>query len=320
MFPPSTTGSLTSIPSCTRSSQPRPTKNSCNPEPVPGCYAAPQALARTLLYHPSNGLIYPSVRRPGHTCVVCFRPALVYSPRFAISACSFLSLPRATATVMKRSPSRTVFLSSTERHGFADRPWASMWSHNHVTHEFEIGTVPVGSGSLFLIAGPCVIESEAHARKMADAIQRITSDLKVPYIFKASYDKANRTSVKSFRGPGLKDGSTILRRIAESTGLPVLTDVHEPSHCEIAAEGVGCSPDPRIPLPPDRPARRRRQNRPRHQCEEGPVRRSRRHAACRREGRLHRDNTRISPYRARRQLRLSQPRRGHALATPSCAI
>jgi RES domain-containing protein len=51
------------------------------PEPVPACYAAPQALARTLLYHPANGLIYPSVRRPGHTCVVCFRPALVYSPR-----------------------------------------------------------------------------------------------------------------------------------------------------------------------------------------------------------------------------------------------
>ena len=73
---------------------------------------------------------------------------------------------------------------------------------------------------------------------MADAIQRITSDLGVPYIFKASYDKANRTSVKSFRGPGLKDGIAILRRLAESTGLPVLTDVHEPSHCEVAAEGV----------------------------------------------------------------------------------
>jgi 2-dehydro-3-deoxyphosphooctonate aldolase (KDO 8-P synthase) len=114
----------------------------------------------------------------------------------------------------------------------------SLWSDNQVTHEFEIGTVPVGSGSLFLIAGPCVIESETHARKMADAIQRTTSDLKVPYIFKASYDKANRTSVKSFRGPGLKEGTAILRRIAEATGLPVLTDVHEPAHCAIAAEGV----------------------------------------------------------------------------------
>jgi 2-dehydro-3-deoxyphosphooctonate aldolase (KDO 8-P synthase) len=107
-----------------------------------------------------------------------------------------------------------------------------------MTHEFEIGTVPVGSGSLFLIAGPCVIESEAHARKMADAIQRIAGDLKLPYIFKASYDKANRTSVKSFRGPGLVEGTVILRRIAEETHLPVLTDVHEPSQCAIAAEGV----------------------------------------------------------------------------------
>jgi len=105
-------------------------------------------------------------------------------------------------------------------------------------YEFEIGTVPVGSGALFLIAGPCVIESEAHARKMADAVQRITSDLKLPYIFKSSYDKANRTSVGSFRGPGLVEGAAILRRIAESTGLPVLTDVHEPGHCEIAAEGA----------------------------------------------------------------------------------
>ena len=68
----------------------------------------------------------------------------------------------------------------------------------------------VGEGSLFLIAGPCVIELEAHVRRMAEAIQRITSDLGVPYIFKASYDKANRTSVKSFRGPGLKEGTRIL--------------------------------------------------------------------------------------------------------------
>ena len=107
-----------------------------------------------------------------------------------------------------------------------------------MSHEFEIGPVHVGAGKLFLIAGPCVIESEAHVRKMADAIQRITSDVGVPYIFKASYDKANRTSLKSFRGPGLKEGVAILRRLAEATGLPVLTDVHEPSHCEIAAEGA----------------------------------------------------------------------------------
>jgi len=107
-----------------------------------------------------------------------------------------------------------------------------------VSNSFEIGPVQVGTGRLFLIAGPCVIESEAHVRKMAEAIQRITSDLGVPYIFKASYDKANRTSVKSFRGPGLKEGAAILRRLATDTGLPVLTDVHEPAHCEEAAEAV----------------------------------------------------------------------------------
>ncbi|HUN86439.1 MAG TPA: 3-deoxy-8-phosphooctulonate synthase [Terracidiphilus sp.] len=107
-----------------------------------------------------------------------------------------------------------------------------------MSQSFEIGPVHVGAGKLFLIAGPCVIESEAHVRKMADAIQRIASDFGIPYIFKASYDKANRTSVKSFRGPGLEDGTRILARLAKDTGLPVLTDVHEPAHCEVAAEAV----------------------------------------------------------------------------------
>jgi 2-dehydro-3-deoxyphosphooctonate aldolase (KDO 8-P synthase) len=107
-----------------------------------------------------------------------------------------------------------------------------------VSNSFEIGPVEVGAGRLFLIAGPCVIESEGHARAMAEALQRITADLGIPFIFKASYDKANRTSVKSFRGPGLKEGTRILARIARETGLPVLTDVHEPGHCEVAAEAV----------------------------------------------------------------------------------
>lgn len=107
-----------------------------------------------------------------------------------------------------------------------------------VNHSFEIGPVHVGAGGLFLVAGPCVIESEAHVRAMADAIQRITGDLGIPCIFKASYDKANRTSVKSFRGPGLAGGVRILGRLARETGLPVLTDVHDPAHCEIVAEAV----------------------------------------------------------------------------------
>ena len=107
-----------------------------------------------------------------------------------------------------------------------------------VSNSFEIGPVRVGDGELFLIAGPCVIESEAHVRRMAEAIQRVTADLGMPYIFKASFDKANRTSVKSFRGPGLVEGTGILGRLAKDTGLPVLTDVHEPGQCQIAAEAV----------------------------------------------------------------------------------
>jgi 2-dehydro-3-deoxyphosphooctonate aldolase (KDO 8-P synthase) len=105
-------------------------------------------------------------------------------------------------------------------------------------NSFDIGNITVGGERLFLIAGPCVIESETHVRKMADAIQRISSDLAIPYIFKASYDKANRTSIHSFRGPGLKEGCRILRALKEQTGLPVLTDVHQAADCAPVAEAV----------------------------------------------------------------------------------
>jgi 2-dehydro-3-deoxyphosphooctonate aldolase (KDO 8-P synthase) len=106
-------------------------------------------------------------------------------------------------------------------------------------NSFTLGNVTAGDGKLFLIAGPCVIESEPHARKIADAVQRITSDLGIPYIFKASYDKANRTSIHSFRGPGLQEGCRILRAIAESNGLPVLTDVHTPEQCAEVSDALG---------------------------------------------------------------------------------
>jgi 2-dehydro-3-deoxyphosphooctonate aldolase (KDO 8-P synthase) len=107
-----------------------------------------------------------------------------------------------------------------------------------VSNSFEIGPVQVGAGRLFLIGGPCVIESEYHARKMAEAIRTVTADLGIPYIFKASFDKANRTSVKSYRGPGLLEGVRILGLIARDTGLPILTDVHEPTQCEVVAEAA----------------------------------------------------------------------------------
>ena len=92
--------------------------------------------------------------------------------------------------------------------------------------------------NLFLIAGPCVIESEAHALKMAEAISTIARKLQVPYVFKASYDKANRTSLQSFRGPGLEEGLRILRKIKKETGLPVLTDVHEAKDVPAVADAV----------------------------------------------------------------------------------
>src|ERR1700733_15187346 len=121
-------------------------------------------------------------------------------------------------------------------HAYPPTHWLTPSILSPMPHDFEIGNVPVGRGQLFLIAGPCVIESEQHARMMADAIQRIAGDLGIPYIFKASYEQANRTSVTSFRGPGLIEGTRILKRIAEETHLPVLTDVHEPAHCAVAAE------------------------------------------------------------------------------------
>jgi 2-dehydro-3-deoxyphosphooctonate aldolase (KDO 8-P synthase) len=102
---------------------------------------------------------------------------------------------------------------------------------------FEIGKIRFGAKTpLFLIAGPCVIESEAHAASMAERIAAITSELGIPYIFKASYDKANRTSFSSFRGPGLQEGLRILKQIKKDTSLPVLTDVHDLSEVGPAAE------------------------------------------------------------------------------------
>jgi 2-dehydro-3-deoxyphosphooctonate aldolase (KDO 8-P synthase) len=107
-----------------------------------------------------------------------------------------------------------------------------------VNHSFQLGGVTIGGGQLFLIAGPCVIESEAHALKMAEAIASIAREKKIPYIFKASYDKANRTSIRSFRGPGLEEGLRILRKVSETAKVPVLTDVHEAADVPRVAEAV----------------------------------------------------------------------------------
>jgi 2-dehydro-3-deoxyphosphooctonate aldolase (KDO 8-P synthase) len=103
---------------------------------------------------------------------------------------------------------------------------------------FQVGDVRIGAGNLFLIAGPCVIESEEHAIRMAEIIKGVTRALGIPFIFKASYDKANRTSIRSFRGPGLKEGLRILKKIKDDLQLPVLTDVHEVADVARAAEAV----------------------------------------------------------------------------------
>jgi 2-dehydro-3-deoxyphosphooctonate aldolase (KDO 8-P synthase) len=103
--------------------------------------------------------------------------------------------------------------------------------------EIKLGALRLGGASpLFLIAGPCVIESEAHARGMAEKIARIAADCAVPYIFKASYDKANRSSIKGFRGPGLKEGLRILGKIKTELTVPVLTDIHEAAQAAPVAE------------------------------------------------------------------------------------
>jgi len=100
----------------------------------------------------------------------------------------------------------------------------------------RIGELTIGpQHPLSIIAGPCVIESERHALKMAERLSTIARDLRVPYIFKASYDKANRTALNSFRGPGLDRGLRILRRIKEEFRVPVLTDIHEPGQAVPAA-------------------------------------------------------------------------------------
>jgi 2-dehydro-3-deoxyphosphooctonate aldolase (KDO 8-P synthase) len=100
----------------------------------------------------------------------------------------------------------------------------------------ECAGLTIGGGALLLIAGPCVIESESHAIDLALAIRDIARRAGVPYIFKASYDKANRTSGRSFRGPGLDEGLRVLAKVRARADVPILTDIHEVAHAARAAE------------------------------------------------------------------------------------
>ncbi len=106
-----------------------------------------------------------------------------------------------------------------------------------IAREISIGNVRIGGNQpLFLIAGPCVIESEEHALMMAERITEIAARAGVPYVFKASYDKANRSSEQSYRGPGLADGLRILKKIKERCKVPILTDIHDATQAVPAAD------------------------------------------------------------------------------------
>ena len=105
------------------------------------------------------------------------------------------------------------------------------------TRAVRIGAVAIGGGApLALIGGPCAIENEKHALMMAERLQRATADAGVPFIYKSSYDKANRSSIHSYRGPGLTEGLRILQKVKDETGLAVLSDVHDVSEVAPAAQ------------------------------------------------------------------------------------
>lgn len=110
-----------------------------------------------------------------------------------------------------------------------------------MTKSFQIGSVPIGLDEpLFVIAGPCVIESRDLCLQIAEALVGIRDRTGVGVIFKASFDKANRSSIHSFRGPGIDDGLAILEQVRRQTGLPVLTDVHEAAQAKKAGQVVDC--------------------------------------------------------------------------------
>ena len=104
--------------------------------------------------------------------------------------------------------------------------------------EVKIGNVTFSEEHLGIIAGPCVIESRDHSLRMANEIKKISDDIEIPIIFKSSFDKANRTSIKSFRGPGIDEGIKILSDVKAETELPVITDIHNADQAKVVAEVV----------------------------------------------------------------------------------
>lgn len=110
-----------------------------------------------------------------------------------------------------------------------------------MTRTVSVSDIQIGGNApLALIAGPCVIENEAATLRAAEQLKKITSELDIPFVFKSSYDKANRSSVRAYRGPGLKEGLRILRKVRDELALPVLSDVHAPDEITAAAEVLDC--------------------------------------------------------------------------------
>ncbi|MCS7187997.1 MAG: hypothetical protein RMK89_13750, partial [Armatimonadota bacterium] len=107
-----------------------------------------------------------------------------------------------------------------------------------LSHPIQVGQYVIDGAKLLVIAGPCVIESEELCLEVACELKEITTQLDLPFVFKASYDKANRTSIDSFRGPGLERGIEVLAKVKEQVGVPVTTDVHETWQVKPVAEVV----------------------------------------------------------------------------------
>ena len=104
--------------------------------------------------------------------------------------------------------------------------------------DIKVGNVIFGKDNLGIIAGPCVIENRDHSLEMSYAIKEVSEDVGIPIIFKSSFDKANRTSIKSFRGPGIEKGMRILSDVKTETGLKVLTDIHSPDQAGLVSDVV----------------------------------------------------------------------------------
>ena len=120
---------------------------------------------------------------------------------------------------------------------YTENGHATRFLRSYLMNEVQIGEIRIGSGNpLALIAGPCVIESQENALEIAKELKKICSNLKIPYIFKASYEKDNRGSEKSYKGPGLEEGLKILSKVKEEAGVPVLSDIHRIEDVDSAKE------------------------------------------------------------------------------------